>query len=97
MEWGRILAAALPATGENVSIWPFVLLGVGILLIAALVVLQIASKKKGGPDIVSGARISSPLRNRNRNEKKPRGRNLAFRGAFWYVGLRDGAESGNDP
>lgn len=49
MEWGRILAAALPATGENVSIWPFVLLGVGILLIAALVVLQIASKKKGGP------------------------------------------------
>ena len=35
--------------GENVSIWPFVLLGVGILLIAALVVLQIASKKKGGP------------------------------------------------
>ena len=49
MEFGRFLAAALPATGENVSIWPFVLLGVGILLIAALVVLQIASKKKGGP------------------------------------------------
>lgn len=48
MELGRILAAALPATGEDVSIWPFVLLGVGILLIAALVVLQIASKKKGG-------------------------------------------------
>ena len=33
MEFGRFLAAALPATGENVSIWPFVLLGVGILLI----------------------------------------------------------------
>ena len=45
MEFARFLAAALPATGENVSIWPFVLLGVGILLIAALVVLQIASKK----------------------------------------------------
>ncbi len=50
MEFGRFLAAAPPATGENVSIWPFVLLGVGILLIAALVVLQIASKNNGGPE-----------------------------------------------
>ena len=33
MEFGRFLAAALPATGENVSIWPFVLLDYGCLCI----------------------------------------------------------------
>lgn len=37
---------ASPATGEIKSIWPYVLLAVAVVLIVALVVLTILSKKK---------------------------------------------------
>lgn len=39
-------AAAIPPTGEKVSPLPYVLLGVAIVLILAVVVLTIVDKKK---------------------------------------------------
>lgn len=46
-----LLAAGFtPATGEEFNPWPFILMGIGILLLIALIVLQVVSnKQKKGP------------------------------------------------
>ncbi|MCI8553944.1 MAG: hypothetical protein HFJ80_03255 [Clostridiales bacterium] len=39
-------AGLFPATGESVNPWPYILMGVGVVLLIALIVLQVVSSKQ---------------------------------------------------
>lgn len=47
--WHSLWATLSPATGEQASIWPYVIAGIGVLALAAFVVLSVLQKKQNTP------------------------------------------------
>lgn len=45
----NLWAILSPATGEQASIWPYVVGGIGVLALAAFVVLSVLQKKQSKP------------------------------------------------